>query len=291
MPLIHERTFRVRHYECDTYGHLNGTNYLRYMQETAFDAAAAAGYGLSRHKEMGRLWLVRQTGIEYFRPLFYNDPVQVKTWVEDFRRLDSRRAYEFRKTGSDELAARAYTDWVFLDTATMRPAPIPQEVKEAFVPEGFPERNGRRERIPAAPPPPPGVFRLARRVEWRDIDPLGHVNNAAYLAYAEDCGVQVAAAFGWPMSRCTEAGFGIIVRRHQIEYQRQAVLDDEIEVSTWVSDFRQTSAIRHYLIRDQSSGGVLVRVRSLYGWVDLKAGRLMRMPGEVRAAFALNVAA
>jgi YbgC/YbaW family acyl-CoA thioester hydrolase len=69
MPLIHERTFRVRHYECDIYGHLNGTNYLRYMQEAAFDSAAAAGYGLSRHQEMGRLWLVRQSGIEYIRPL------------------------------------------------------------------------------------------------------------------------------------------------------------------------------------------------------------------------------
>jgi acyl-CoA thioester hydrolase len=291
MPLIHERTFRVRHYECDAYGHLNGTNYLRYMQETAFDAAAAAGYDLSRHREMGRLWLVRQSGIEYIKPLFYNDTVRVKSWVEDFRRVDSRRAYEFRAAGSDEVVARSYTDWVFLDTGTMRPAPIPQAVKDAFVPERLPERNGRREKIPPAPPPPPGLFHLGRRVEWRDIDALGHVNNAAYLAYAEDCGVQVAAAFGWPMSRCMEAGFGIMVRRHQIDYQRQAVLDDEVEVSTWISDFRQTSAIRHYMIRDQASGDLLVRVRSLYVWVELKAGRLMKMPEDFRAAFAANVAA
>ena len=37
MPLTHVRSFRVRHYECDAFGHLNNTNYVRYMQETAFD--------------------------------------------------------------------------------------------------------------------------------------------------------------------------------------------------------------------------------------------------------------
>jgi len=46
MPLIHERAFRVRHYECDAYGHVNHANYLRYMQEAALDASAAAGYDI-----------------------------------------------------------------------------------------------------------------------------------------------------------------------------------------------------------------------------------------------------
>ena len=50
MPLVHTRNFRVRHYECDAYGHLNNANYLRYMQEAAFDASAAAGYGMLRYE-------------------------------------------------------------------------------------------------------------------------------------------------------------------------------------------------------------------------------------------------
>jgi acyl-CoA thioester hydrolase len=75
MPLTHVRTFRVRHYECDAYGHLNYANYLRYMQEAAFDATAAAGYDLARYEAMGRRWLVRETDIEYLRPLRYGDSV------------------------------------------------------------------------------------------------------------------------------------------------------------------------------------------------------------------------
>src|SRR3990172_10663548 len=97
MPFMHTRTFRVRRYECDAYGHLNNANYLRYMQETAFDASAAAGYDFDRYTAMGRLWTVRETDIEYLNPLQYADRVEVKTWVIDFRRVRSRRAYEFRK--------------------------------------------------------------------------------------------------------------------------------------------------------------------------------------------------
>src|SRR5512142_1511669 len=106
MPLTHTRSFRVRHYECDAYGHLNNTNYLRYMQETAFDASAAAGYDLDRYEQMERLWLIRESEVEFLRPLQYNDIIEVKTWVADFRRVISRRCYEFRLQSSGELAAR-----------------------------------------------------------------------------------------------------------------------------------------------------------------------------------------
>ncbi len=139
MLLTHTRTFRVRYYECDTYGHVNHTNYLRYMQETAFDASAAAGYDLDRYAAMGRHWLVRETDIEYLSPLHYGDSVQVKTWVADFRRVRSRRDYELRLLGSEELVARAHTDWAFLDSATGRPAPIPPEMIAAFFADGPPE--------------------------------------------------------------------------------------------------------------------------------------------------------
>ena len=82
MPLTHTRTFRVRYYECDTRGHVNHTNYLRYMQEAAFDASAAAGYDLARYEAMDRFWLVRATDIEIMRSLSYADSVQVKTLYE-----------------------------------------------------------------------------------------------------------------------------------------------------------------------------------------------------------------
>ena len=95
--------FRVRHYECDAYGHLNNANYVRYMQEAAFDASAAVGYDKNRYEAMGYLWLAHETEIEYLQPVIYGDTIEVKTWVGDFRRVRSRRFYEFRKAGHDDL--------------------------------------------------------------------------------------------------------------------------------------------------------------------------------------------
>ena len=118
MPRIHARIFRIRNYECDAYGHLNNANYLRFMQEIAFDASAAAGYDHKKYEQMKRTWLIRATEIEYIAPVLYNDQIEVKTWVADFRRASSRRVYEFRQAGQSALVAQAYTDWVFIDAQT-----------------------------------------------------------------------------------------------------------------------------------------------------------------------------
>jgi len=288
--LTHVRTFRVRHYECDAYGYVKYANYLNYVQEAAFDASAAAGYDLARYEAMGRHWLVRETDIEYLYPLRYGDSVQVKTWVADFRRVRSRRAYELRLAGSGGLVARAHTDWVFLDSATGRPAAIPPAMMAAFFPEGVPEQAPPRSRFPSAPPPPPGVFRLRRRVEWRDIDTAQHVNNAVYLAYLEECEVQAAATHGWPQARMRTEGFAVVARRHQIEYRQPGVLGDELELATWVSDVEDATAVRHYTVARVSDGALLARARMLWGTVDVKTEQPIRIPDAFLADLAPNTA-
>jgi len=290
MPLIHTRPFRIRSYECDAYGHMYNANYLRLMQETAFDASAAAGYDGARYNAIQRTWLIRETDIEYLLPLRYDDSIEIKTWVADFRRATSRRMYEFWKPCTGELAARAYTDWVFLDTATNRPAKIPDEMGPAFFPDGQPETFPAREAFPTAPPPPIGTYRMRRRVVWQDIDQMRHVNNAVYLDYVTECGMQVIAAYKWPVSRMLDQGFGILLRRNQVQYLQPALLEDELEISTWFSNPRFATAIRHYEIKRVSDGALLARVHALGVWVDLNSGRLIRIPKEMLEDFAPNLA-
>ncbi len=289
IPFI-ERSFRVRHYECDAYGHVNHANYLRYMQEAAFDASAAVGYDVARYEAIGRQWLIRETDITYHRPLTYGDTVIVKTWVADFRRVRSRRMYELRQGDSDDPVATAATEWVFLDSATLRPASIPPEMVAAFWhPDATP--GDRREAFPVAPPAPPGTFRARRRVEWRDIDPARHVNNANYLAYIEECNVQVAAAYGWPLTRLMAEGVGIVAHRYRIEYREPAMMDDELEVATFVSDVRRATAVRHYTIRRTADDTLLARAHVLWVFVDLATGQPRRIPAPFMEAFRPNVAA
>ena len=155
MPRTFYRPFRVRQYECDAYSHLHNSNYVRFMQEAAFEASADAGYDLARYNAMGHYWIIRETSIEYLKPVFYSQEVELKTWIIDFRRATSRRGYEFCRQPEDELVARGYSDWVYLDSQTGIPARVPESMRDDFWPEGLPEGFPAREPIPAAPEPPP----------------------------------------------------------------------------------------------------------------------------------------
>jgi acyl-CoA thioester hydrolase len=271
------------------------------MQETAFDASAAAGYDMDRYNRMARLWLVRESGIEYVHPLHYNDSVVVKTWVADFRRVSSRRVYEFyrlppnsqNKAGPQDgqLAARAYTDWAFINTSRERPAPIPSELIADFFPEGVPQSFPARAPFPSAPTPPPGVYKTQLKVAFNDIDGMHHVNNAAYLNYVTECGMRVIAYYGWPWERMTQAGFGIYIRQNNIQYLRPAVLGEILEVSTWASDVRRATGTRHYAIRRASDNELLARVSTFSVWVNLETGAPIRIPKDFLADFQDNIVA
>jgi acyl-CoA thioester hydrolase len=279
MSLTYTRTFRVRHYECDAHGRVHHANYVRYMQETAFDASAAAGYDMARYQSMGRFWLIRETEIEVFRPLQYGQSVQVKTWIADFRRVRSQRAYELTMAGSGEPVARGHTDWAFLDSATGHPAPIPDDMIAAFRSQGAAFPSLPRERFPAPPPPPPGIFHTRRHVEWQDLDPAGHVNNAVYLSYVEDCALQAAAAEGWSPARLQAAGLVFQARHYWIEYRQPAVLGDELDIETWIFDVEPEAAVRYFALRRASDGELLSQVRTVWGAVDLTSGRPVPLPG------------
>jgi acyl-CoA thioester hydrolase len=286
----HEFSFPIRYDDCDPYGHVNHAAYLRFMLEAAFAASAAIGYPVNRYRDMGRLWFVRDTEIDYLAPLQYGDSVAVHTWVLDFRRVRSRRAYELRRLADHTVVARAVTDWVFLDRQQQRPASVPAGMVAAFLPDGPDPEVAPRAPFPEAPDPPPGIYRQERRVSWSDLDPAGHVNNARYLNYLEDCAIADARSRGWPVARMLEeSGFAIVARRYRIEYHEPAHLDEMLEVATWISDVRRASAVRHYTVHRETGGTLLARARALWAWIDPASGRPVRIPEGFLRDFADNI--
>jgi acyl-CoA thioester hydrolase len=289
MPVEYETTFQVRHYECDAYGHLNNAVYLSYMQESAYQASAAVGYDMVSYNQMDSLWYIRETKVEYLLPVFYGDTLVVRTWVADFRRVRSKRMYEIRKQDSQELVCQGYSDWVYLDRRNGLPLTIPKAMREAFMPDHAEQGPAIRPHFPAPPPAPPGVLKVRRQVEWRDLDPVRHVNNAVYAQYLQECGMQLGQIYGWPAERMWQEGYGIVARSHHIEYLKPAFLGDQLEILTWLSQFNRTNVVRHYMIRREQDGELLTQVNSRYVWVDLENGRPIRIPEQIKRDFASNV--
>jgi acyl-CoA thioester hydrolase len=290
MPLKHTSNFPVRFYECDAYSHVNNSNYVRYMQEAAFAASAAAGYDDNRYHEMGVIWLIRDTEVEYLKPLRYGDTASVTTWVGDFRRVRSRRMYEIHSQDGNGLLARGSTDWVLLDRDTFRPVTIPEEMKAAFFPEGPPEEAQPREPFPKAPPPPPGAVTIRRKVAWEDVDPARHVNNAKYFTYIEVAGIQASARHGVLMSDFLEQGYGSVARKTRIEYKQQLLLGEDLEITTFLAEVRTASATRYFFLRRASDQALVAQAYVIWVYIDINTGKPVRFPQEARDKLADHIA-
>jgi YbgC/YbaW family acyl-CoA thioester hydrolase len=85
-------------------------------------------------------------------------------------------------------------------------------------------------------------------------------------------------------------GVAIVARRYRIEYRAPALLNDELEITSYLSDLRRATAIRHNEIRRVGDGALLARAHALWVFVDLATGRPVRVPGEFIESFRPNVA-
>ncbi len=283
----HTEIYRIRHDECDAYGVLNNTAYLRLAQESAWRHSIAAGFGYDYYEDLERAWVARDSAIEYIKPVTYGDELAVTTYVPSSGRSIARRSFDFRVDG--EHVAEARTDYVYLDIRRQAPARIPSEIVEALFPGEEQPARLRREPFPDPAPAPPGAITWQRRVEWRDIDPFGHLNNAAYLSYAQDAASEAGLAYGVTHASSSQAGLGWALKRSRIEYLRPALPDDELQIQTWLTSLRQASAVRFYSITRISDGEQLARAESHWLTVDLDSGKPRRLPQWMREAFAPNL--
>ncbi len=226
--------------------------------------------------------------MEYLRPLRQGETVTVRTWITGVGPDGLDQAYELRLKGTNDLAARARTRSAAVHTGTARPVAMGPNVLAAFpplVPSGpSPSLNW----APPVPPPPPGAFRMPRKVLWQDIDATRSVSSAVYLSYATDCGMEVSTAHRWPMSRMTKEGFAIISRRHHIVYGEPARMDEELVVTTWAYAAKRATCMRTYTMTRPRDGALLAQVTTLYVWVDLATGQPIRIPRQFLADFAPN---
>lgn len=133
MPLssVYVKDFVIPHSAIDENGHANNVSFVQWMQDIAIEHYAAIG-GVSPMQLVGATWVAREHKIEYLLPAFEGEPIEIRTWVEDIRRVRSLRKYEFVRKSDGKTLVRGETDWVFVDAKTGAPRAIPDEVYKVF---------------------------------------------------------------------------------------------------------------------------------------------------------------
>jgi acyl-CoA thioester hydrolase len=129
--LVFSYRFTVHEDAVDENGHVNNVTYVQWMQDAAVRHYDAMG-GREPTQAINATWVVRSHTVEYLRPAFAGEEIEVRTWVVDMRRVRSKRRYQFVRAGDGELLVRGETEWVFVDATTGRPRSVPADVVELF---------------------------------------------------------------------------------------------------------------------------------------------------------------
>jgi acyl-CoA thioester hydrolase len=143
MPRIFRQGLIVSKDAIDAFGHVNNQRYIAWMLEVATAHSAANGWPMQRYLEIGAAFVVRSHFIEYLRPAFAGDALEIHTWAASLALREVTRKYRFLRAG--QVLACAETKWVYVDIKSGRPKRIPEELIASFeaVPDDDPELADR----------------------------------------------------------------------------------------------------------------------------------------------------
>ena len=160
----------------------------------AWRHSESAGFGRDWYAERALHWLVRNVALHIRAAVTYGDGGRpdhrghrlAPRLGAAARRDAARRGHALMPAAADasapgEVVAVVETDWVLLG-ADGRPARMPDEIAAWFAAAA----DLRAQPRPAARRRPPEATRLATRVRPLDVDPMGHMNNAAYLDVVDE---------------------------------------------------------------------------------------------------------
>lgn len=210
----------VRSYEIGRYGTLDNTSFINYLEESAIRASTHAGYGNEWFESHQLLWVIRKMNVRFYAPVLVGEELECRTWVSDFRRIQSHREYEILRNGERVMRARA--NWVFLDWTTLRPTRLLPEFYEAYQPSNEDLEDFLPPFTRNKQPPAPILYH--RTAHYHELDKVWHVNNANYIRWAEEA-----------THRAMQTGANSTMRiiSHEIEYKQSAQADDPICIKSW----------------------------------------------------------
>jgi acyl-CoA thioester hydrolase len=116
-------------------------------------------------------------------------------------------------------------------------------------------------------------------VRFRDVDVMGHVNNAVYFTYMETARTEYwMRQFGsWDPQ-----GVSFIVAHAECDFKTAAKLGDEIEISVWTSSVGNTSFIWTYEMKNGKTGEIVAYGKTIQVYFDYRANRSLPVPEDVR---------
>ena len=125
-------------------------------------------------------------------------------------------------------------------------------------------------------------FSTALEVRWRDVDALGHVNNAVYFNYLEQARLHYMRELGFLLPNSTDVG--VIIAEAGCRFKSPLKLGEQVTIRARVSEFRRSSFIFEYRIEGED-GRLAATARTVQVCYDYEEQRPSSIPNEWRETF------
>lgn len=198
---------RVRYSEVDENGKLTLPGLINYFQDCSTFQSEELGVGLQMLAERKRAWILASWHIQIARLPQMGENIITQTWPYSFKGFYGERNF-CMLDGDGNMLAGAASMWVYMNTETMRPCKVDEEMLARYAIEPPLPLGPVSRKIQA---PQDGKEMDSFLVMRGHLDTNHHVNNGQYIRMAQEYLPQ-----------------GFEARGIRVEYRRAAVLHDTV---------------------------------------------------------------
>jgi len=174
--------YKIRYTDVGSDNKLTLKALVSTLQEAAILHSEHAGYGVNNSDETHLAWLLLNWKVQVFSYPHTNQVITIKTWPRIFDKLYSYRDFEVLDEDNN-LIAIASSKWFAIDTETRKIRKITSEISEPygkpFTKSVFEAPFEEKIIIPEN-----SSLNFNYKIQRRDIDTNGHVNNLNYIDFA-----------------------------------------------------------------------------------------------------------
>ncbi len=121
------------------------------------------------------------------------------------------------------------------------------------------------------------------KVRRHEVDSFGHVNNAVYLNYLEEAGVDLMEQLGFPAASLKKQGVIILLKQVTLDFKAPAFHGDTLTFETWLIDMQHASGTWRHEVYDQNRRLILI-AEDTGVFLSTENGKPIRIPDPIRSA-------
>ena len=125
-------------------------------------------------------------------------------------------------------------------------------------------------------------FSTLMEIRFRDVDAMGHVNNAVYFTYLEQTRVDYVRAAGLVSKDATfPGGIGFILAEAHCQFKSPAYFGERLRIWARVPGFRRSSFPMEYAIHSEEDGRLVVLAETVQVMFNYREKKVIPIPREL----------